>query len=58
MLSKSFAKDIIGFPDANWFDYSQTVKKLSSKREKTMLKEARGVYKKWKKERKAKKKNP
>jgi ADP-ribose pyrophosphatase YjhB (NUDIX family) len=58
MLSKSSPKESVGFPGAEWFDYSQAVKKLNSKREKTMLKVANEMYKKWKKERKAKKANP
>lgn len=58
MLSKSPSKETIGFPGSRWFDYVQANKKLSSKREKTMLKEAKEIYKKWKKERRARKKNP
>lgn len=57
MLSKSAAKDTVGFPGSLWLDYSQAIKKIASKREKMMLKEAREIYKKWKKERKTRKKN-
>jgi hypothetical protein len=41
--------DPIGFPEHAWLEYAKAVRKLSSKRERTMLKQARKVCKKWKK---------
>jgi len=55
MLTKLASSDSIGFPEFAWLEYSQAVKRLTSKREKTMLKSATIVLKKWKKQRQKKK---
>ena len=56
MILKSLSKDAAGFGEFLWLDYSKAARKISSKREKLMLKQARSVYKEWKKQRKAKRK--
>jgi len=43
--------EIIGFDSYLWLDYLQAVKKISSKREKKVLKQAKEELKKWKKKR-------
>lgn len=54
MLLRSNPKEIIGFNDYYWGDFSQAFKKLSSKKEKNILTEAKSVFKIWKKNKKAK----
>ena len=49
MVMKSGTSEPIGFPKYAWFDYGKAVRKLSSKREKQMLKAANVELKKWKK---------
>lgn len=56
MLLKSTAGEPIGFGESEWLDFAGAVKKLSSKREQTVLKQAREEYKKWKKAREARRK--
>lgn len=56
MLAKTVSKEAIGFENFQWVDYSQASKKLGTKKEREMLKEAKEIYKKWKKERLARKK--
>lgn len=41
--------EAIGFAAHKWHEYGKAVRKLSSKREKTMLKQARKEYRIWKK---------
>jgi len=55
MKLRFFSKECVGFPECLWLEYAQAVKKVSSKREKIMLKQARKMYKKWRKEIKNKK---
>lgn len=50
MLFISGASEAIGFDQIKWLDYAQAVRKLSSKQEQSMLREARKGYRKWKKE--------
>jgi hypothetical protein len=50
MILKASSNEAIGFHDYAWFDYAGAVRKLPSKRERQMLKEARKVYRNWKKE--------
>ncbi len=57
MLTKTTPVESIGFPESAWLDYSNAVKKLSSKREKQMLKSAREVLEKWKKANQKKRQN-
>lgn len=52
MLQKSGAADAIGFFDFQWLEFAQAAKKLSLKREKEMLKNARDIYKDLEKSRK------
>ena len=56
MVLKSKSEEEIGFSETLWLDYSATMKKLYSKREKTMLKAAWGILKEIKKRRKKRKK--
>ena len=50
MVFLSGTPDILGFADAKWFEYSKALRSLHLKREKKFLKEAKKVYRKWKKE--------
>lgn len=52
---KSKSGDPVGFAESGWFDYAQAVRKLASKRERAMLKDARKEYKEWKQRKKKKK---
>ena len=56
MILKSTANEAIGFSESAWLEYAKASRRLSSKREKTILKNGRDLYKKWKKERQIKKK--
>lgn len=49
MLLRSGSSEAIGFEDFQWLDYTKAQKALSSKREKSMLKEAKEVLKDWNK---------
>jgi len=40
MLEKSQSEEAIGFTDSNWFEYSKSLRLISSKREKSVLKAA------------------
>lgn len=55
MILQSGTNEAIGFEESKWLEYAGAVRKLSTKRERAMLKSARKVLKKWKKEQKAKK---
>ena len=46
---RSKSGEPVGFFESGWFEYGGAVKKLSSKRERTMLNDAREEYKNWKK---------
>lgn len=46
---KAETGEAIGFHKADWFDYAGAVRKLSSKRDRKMIKAARKEYRKWKK---------
>ncbi|KKQ37293.1 MAG: hypothetical protein US53_C0022G0008 [Candidatus Woesebacteria bacterium GW2011_GWA1_37_7] len=54
MVAKASSGKPIGFSDSSWIEYQKAVKKLASKREMTMLKQAKDEYKKWKKFKKLK----
>ena len=54
MLLRSNPREIIGFNDYYWGDISQVTKKLTSKKEATVLKDAKKIFKDWKKNKKAK----
>ena len=49
MLEKSHSGEAIGFTDSVWCEYPKTIKTLSSKREKSVLKEANAQLSKVKK---------
>jgi len=53
MMQRS-AGEILGFEKHRWLEYAKAVRKLESKRERAMLKQARKELKKWKKEQEAK----
>lgn len=55
-ILKSPPSEAIGFEDSIWLDYAKAVRKISSKRERAILKQARKVYSDWKKARESKKK--
>jgi 8-oxo-dGTP pyrophosphatase MutT (NUDIX family) len=54
MLLRSTPREIIGFSDYFWGDYSKAYKKLESKKEKQILSKARELFNDWKKNKKAK----
>ena len=56
MLLKASSGEPIGFGECGWFEYPSASKKLSSKRERIMLKQAKEEFVKWKKAREAKRK--
>lgn len=49
MTLRSSSSESIGFPEYNWFEFPQTLKELSSKREKLILKAAKKEFEKWEK---------
>lgn len=49
MLLKEPSGEAIGFAAHKWLEYAKAVRKLSSKREQTMLRQARKEYRIWKK---------
>ena len=52
MLNKSDSGESIGFDEASWLEYSQAIKKLSGKKEKEILRQAKKIYREWEKKRK------
>ena len=54
MVLRSDSKNADAFGDILWLDYSKASKKLSSKKEVAMLKNARVIMKEWEKKRKRK----
>ena len=54
MLLRSGLDEAIGFENYEWWDYARAVRALTSRREKTMLRQAREVLKKWKRQREIK----
>jgi hypothetical protein len=53
MILKSSSKEAKAFGDIVWLDYVKAQKKLTSKKESAMLKQARDIIKEWRKKRKA-----
>lgn len=49
MLLKNMASEAIGFEEPMWLEYAKASRKIDSKRERSMLKEAGKMYRKWKK---------
>ena len=49
-------EELLGFAEAEWFTLAQAVRKLRTQTEKKMLRNAQVIYKKWKKERDARRK--
>ena len=49
MIQKAGTAELIGFDENKWLEYSDAVKKTSSKKEKDMLKNAKDVLKEWEK---------
>jgi|SRR3989344_8740489 len=54
MAHKADSGESIGFEESAWLDYSKAVRKISSKRERLMLRQARKELKAWEKRRKKK----
>jgi hypothetical protein len=52
MLHKADSGESFGFEEPEWLDYSHASKKLSSKKEKGILKQAKKVLREWEKLRK------
>jgi ADP-ribose pyrophosphatase YjhB (NUDIX family) len=48
------AGEVLGFEDHGWFEYANAVRKLRSKRERLMIKQARQELRKWEKSEKNK----
>ncbi|KKQ52967.1 hypothetical protein A2865_01995 [Candidatus Woesebacteria bacterium RIFCSPHIGHO2_01_FULL_39_17] len=57
MVARSLAGEAIGFPEFLWLEYSKALKRIDSKRDKTMLKAAKETLEKLKKENQRKKIN-
>jgi len=55
MILQSGVKEAIGFANYQWLEYTKAIRKLSSKRERAMLRQARQELNKWKKAKKLKK---
>jgi len=55
ILLKAGSSEAVGFGEYAWLEYSKAFKKLTSKKEKTMLKSAKETPKIWKKEKKNRK---
>lgn len=53
LMKQLAAGEVLGFEEYAWLDYSKAMRKLSSKREKTMLRQARKILKDWLKRKKA-----
>ncbi len=49
MLQKGGSSELIGFDEFKWVEFSDAIKKVNLKREKDMLKDAKGVLKEWEK---------
>src|SRR4030065_468676 len=49
MLNKSDSGESIGFDEASWLEYSQAIKKITSKKEKEILRQAKKIYREWEK---------
>ena len=49
IVAKSISGEAVGFAETAWLDYAKAVRRLSSKRERQMIKAAREELKKWKK---------
>ncbi len=49
-ITKSFASETIGFTEDAWLAYKDAVKKLTSKKEQTLLKDSYEYYNLWKKQ--------
>lgn len=47
MVQRQGTNEAIGFIDSKWLEYAEAARKLSSKRERVMLRQARKEYRKW-----------
>jgi ADP-ribose pyrophosphatase YjhB (NUDIX family) len=56
MLFRQSAGEAIGFEESDWFDYGVAVRKLSSKRERSILKQAKKTLEQWRKLRRKRRK--
>jgi ADP-ribose pyrophosphatase YjhB (NUDIX family) len=56
MLMRQTAGEAIGFEEYEWLDYAAAGRKLTSKREKSVLKQAKEIFVEWRKKRKKRKK--
>jgi hypothetical protein len=52
MLIKGDSGESIGFDSPIWLEYSKAVKKLTSKKEQGILRQAKKIYREWEKKRK------
>jgi hypothetical protein len=56
-ILKNSSGEPVGFEESGWFDYATAVRKLSSKRERAMIKVARKIIKGWEAVKKIKEKS-
>lgn len=54
LMMQTAAGEVLGFEDYKWLEYAKAVRKLSSKRERLMIRQARQELGKWQKEHKNK----
>jgi ADP-ribose pyrophosphatase YjhB (NUDIX family) len=56
MILRQTAGEAIGFEESAWYDFGVAGRKLASKRESSILKQAKGILEEWRKARKKRKK--
>ncbi len=56
MIAKKMTGEAIGFSDHTWLDFSQVTRKVFSKREKVIMRDAKEEFKRWHKKRAARRK--
>ncbi len=54
LMIQTAAGEVLGFKDYKWLEYAKAIRKLSSKREKMMMRQARRELRKWEREQKSK----
>ena len=54
LMMQVAAGEVLGFEDYKWLEYAKAVRKLSSKRERLMIRQARQELRKWQREQKNK----
>lgn len=54
LMMQTAAGEVLGFEDYQWLEYAKAVRKISSKRERLMIRQARQELRKWQREQKNK----